>query len=436
MRGLDVGVRERRDERQRPLARLGEAARPQRSARGSRAAIVPEPVQSVWRARVSAAARRHTSTTSRTDAVRHEMRESSGRTTSSKRPDSSCSSSVTSAWKRRPFLSTSTMSPAPIPLEVARGAAGGAASGGDVDQGRLGSAWRPRTLGRPPGRSARPPPTRAVQGDVGLAVGAHATIVVRSAASARSSAARKPVEVLGALVAEPVERGGVREVEPVRGGDVLLEVRRPRALTGRKWKIPPPSLSSSTIVSLTPSRVARQQPADVVGQRDVADQQHDRPVAPRRRRRTRSRRCRRCRWRRGWRARAAGRRGRRRTSRRRAPASRRRRRACRARAAAHAELGGDARLAEAVGPSARPIAPRGGAVGVPPAVEPRAVAARRRALAERAASAQRGSAPRMVADAPRGPARRPRGRRRPAARRRGRAATGAAAWRSAGRRRG
>src|SRR3954470_10925491 len=55
------------------------------------------------------------------------MRESSGRTLSSKRPEPACSSSTTRAWKRRPFLSMSTMSPAPIPLEVARGAGAGSA---------------------------------------------------------------------------------------------------------------------------------------------------------------------------------------------------------------------------------------------------------------------------------------------------------------------
>src|SRR5918992_6392574 len=47
------------------------------------------------------------------------MRESSGRTISSNRPDSCCSSSVTSAWNLRPFLSTRTMSPAPMPFEGA-----------------------------------------------------------------------------------------------------------------------------------------------------------------------------------------------------------------------------------------------------------------------------------------------------------------------------
>ena len=93
-------------------------------------------------------------------------------------------------------------------------------------------------------------------------------------------AAERRAEVLGvvdALVAAAVERGGVREVEAVRRGDVLLEVVA-LAATGRKWKIPPPSLLSSTIVSVRPSRRRGEQAADVVGQRDVADQQHDRAV--------------------------------------------------------------------------------------------------------------------------------------------------------------
>ena len=119
-------------------------------------------------------ARRHTSTTSRTDAVRHEMRESSGRTTSSKRPVSSCSSSVTSAWKRRPFLSTSTMSPAPMPFEVARSRpVGGAGRRRDVDQGGLGLCHRAPEARRPPGRTRRPPSqTSRCSAHVGLALGA------------------------------------------------------------------------------------------------------------------------------------------------------------------------------------------------------------------------------------------------------------------------
>ena len=42
--------------------------------------------------------------------------------------------------------------------------------------------------------------------------------------------------------------------------------------------MPPPSLSSSTIASRRPSRRGGEQAADVVGERDVADQQHDGPA--------------------------------------------------------------------------------------------------------------------------------------------------------------
>ena len=44
-------------------------------------------------------------------------------------PDSPCSSSTTSAWKRRPFLSTSTMSPGAMPLELRRGDMGSGGAG-------------------------------------------------------------------------------------------------------------------------------------------------------------------------------------------------------------------------------------------------------------------------------------------------------------------
>ena len=111
--------------------------------------------------------------------------------------------------------------------------------------------------------------------------------------------------------------------------------------------MPPPSLSSSTIVSFRPRRLRGQQAADVVRERDVADQQHDRAVAG------------------GGRAEGAGdgavdavgaavaqharrvRRGPARTSRCRAPASRRRRTAS-PRRQQHAELGRDRRLGQAV----------------------------------------------------------------------------------------
>ena len=101
--------------------------------------------------------------------------------------------------------------------------------------------------------------------------------------SAREGGVERGAERLGrggALVAAAVQRGGMGEVEPVRRRDVLLE-RRALARHGRKWKMPPPSLSSSTIGSGRPSRAAGQQAAHVVRERDVADQQHDRPACGR-----------------------------------------------------------------------------------------------------------------------------------------------------------
>jgi hypothetical protein len=71
--------------------------------------------------------RRHTPTTSRTVALRHVDRPSSGRTARSNRPVSRCSIPSTSAWNRRPLRSTSTMSPGAMPFDVRRGAGASAA---------------------------------------------------------------------------------------------------------------------------------------------------------------------------------------------------------------------------------------------------------------------------------------------------------------------
>ena len=83
-------------------------------------------------------------------------------------------------------------------------------------------------------------------------------IVVASARSARSTAARsdrRRSDARGGSRTAPPRR----EVEPVRGRDVLLE-RVLSPATGRKWKIPPPSLLSSTIVSGRPRRRAASRP--------------------------------------------------------------------------------------------------------------------------------------------------------------------------------
>ncbi len=106
---------------------------------------------------------------------------------------------------------------------------------------------------------------------------------------ARAVARKRPLEcrakrrqVADPLVCEPVERGGLGKVQSRGGGDVArvdvrlvigarcpraLRGRRavalvpsPRARSGRKSKIPPPRLSSSTIVSFRPSRRAASRP--------------------------------------------------------------------------------------------------------------------------------------------------------------------------------
>ena len=76
---------------------------------------------------------------------------------------------------------------------------------------------------------------------------------------------------------------------------------------GRNEKMPPPSLSTTTIAQVDAATIARRdERVGVVHERDVADE-GDRRRAGRAPDRARSTRRRRCRWRRGWRAR--GRRG-------------------------------------------------------------------------------------------------------------------------------
>ena len=154
--------------------------------------------------------------------------------------------------------------------------------------------------------------------------------------------------------------------------------------------MPPPPLSSSTIVSFSPRRRGREQAADVVRERDVADQQHDRARAVRRPRRRRRRRCRRCRWRRGCTARAAGPGGPARTSRCRAPASRRRRTASPPRAAARRARPRRPARRAAVAEHAEDRL-RGALVGAAPARQPVPLgcAVRCRGSARALASAQR-----------------------------------------------
>src|SRR4051795_8227689 len=171
--------------------------------------------------------------TSRTVAVRYEIRESSGRTQSSNRPVPVCSSSVTRAWKRRPFLSTSTMSPAPMPLEVARGGAAGAASG----QGSIRLSCISRTLEGVADGAGDGLPHAPVQADVGGAVRTH---LEDRAAVPGERAVERGAQRLGvrdALERAPVQRRGVGEVEAVGSRDVALEVRA-LALHGQEVEDP------------------------------------------------------------------------------------------------------------------------------------------------------------------------------------------------------
>src|SRR3954453_12442993 len=147
------------------------------------------------------------------------MRESRGRTLSSKGPEPACSSSVTSAWKRRPFLSTRTMSPAPIPLEVARGAEA-AAAGTSIRLSCI--RW---TLGGTADGLGDRLPHASVEADV---VGAVRTYLEDRAAVRAERAVECAAQGLGvgdALERAAVEGGGMGEVESVRRGDVALEVR-------------------------------------------------------------------------------------------------------------------------------------------------------------------------------------------------------------------
>ena len=171
-----------------------------------------------------------------------------------------------------------------------------------------------------------------------------------------------------------------------------------------------------------------------MGERDVADVEHDRAVAARLPLRVQRRRYRRSRSRRGWRGRAG------RPSRAAENVSRSRigieeaTNSVASGASAVDQLGGDARLAQLVA-ERRGDRVGGRAVGGAPALQPRRIA---RVAVLRRQRRERGAriAPRSARRRRRpGRATRPRRRARPAARRRGRRATLAAASTSAGRRR-
>jgi len=98
------------------------------------------------------------------------------------------------------------------------------------------------------------------------------------------------------LVRAAVERRCVPEVKAVWSGDVLLEGV---GLGGHGQEVKDPATivvqEHDRQVEVQPAR--GQQPPDVVGQGDVADQQHHRPFAGRGRAEGAGHPCRRCRWR-------------------------------------------------------------------------------------------------------------------------------------------
>ena len=262
------------------------------------------------------------------------------------------------------------------------------------------------------------------------------TIVERSADSARpqrrAERRRRRPRALAAERRTARRRGRSRARAASRRA---ARTPRPAPATGRKLKMPPPSLSISTITSFAPEARRGQQPADVVGERDVADQQHDRPARGERPRRTRSRPCRRSRSRRGWRARGTAPRGRGRTSRRRGSASRRRRPASTTAAARRPARRPRAARRAPTGPTAAAIAPRRGPVGLAPVVQPRRSPALRDLLASASTSSPRVGADDQCRRRPAGSCHAPSGSNGDLQRVRAPPARCAAAWRSGGRRR-
>ena len=97
---------------------------------------------------------------------------------------------------------------------------------------------------------------------------------------ARSSAARSSSTVRTSSCVQPYSAAAWAKSRPCGVAMCCSKASRSPA-TGRNSKIPPPSLLSRTIVSSRPGAPRGEQAADVVGERDVADEQDDRPVGHR-----------------------------------------------------------------------------------------------------------------------------------------------------------
>ena len=223
------------------------------------------------------------------------MRESSGRSTSSKRPVSSCSSSVTRAWKRRPLL---------VDLDDVAGA--------DALRGR--AAGRGRRTAEPPAAWAGGPsspatlcggsdglPDAAVQIDVLLAVGADAddrgALGGDGVAPARCGRSRRPRRAPSRR-RRARRRGRSRARAASRCARRTPRPRAPRAGSGRCRRRRCRSARSRASARAARRRAGRRRRGRARRRRSAG-----RPARARRpRRRTRSRPSRRSRSRRGWRA--------------------------------------------------------------------------------------------------------------------------------------
>ena len=160
---------------------------------------------------------------------------------------------MTSAWKRRPRLSISTMSPAPMPL-----------------RGRPHARDARRRPGRIPTRAgaARRSRSRSVRTQ---------TIVVRSAASARPSAARNLSTSAARSQPQPYSAAACAKSRPC-GVAMCSTNASPSPRRGQEVEDPAAVVVEQHDDELQAEPRGGEQPADVVGERDVADQQHDRPA--------------------------------------------------------------------------------------------------------------------------------------------------------------
>ena len=155
----------------------------------------------------------------------------------------------------------------------------------DGDQAR-GAAAAARALGGPRGGRDRLPDAR-----VQLDVRARARRAPRRSTTSPPRAERalergaEAADVLGALVREAVQRGGRREVQAGRRRDVAPRrspgspARERRACDFEEVEDAAAAVVQQHDRELQAEPAGGEQAAEVVGERDVADQQHDGPVA-------------------------------------------------------------------------------------------------------------------------------------------------------------